>query len=213
MFKHPTAVVLFAPSGGGKTEAVLKIIEDRDRFFDKKIDEILFYYTLWNERFSNVEGVKFIQGHANTIPNDGKNRILVSDDSMTDKGALQRLVNIFTMESHHKNTSVFFLVQDLFYSRLMRTVSLNSKVFMLFSNLRDGRSIQTLFSQMSFDTSFLAEIYKHASSKKFGFLCINLDKNTPSLLRFCTDIFAPHVTYFVERGTYKGEPIPIEIDG
>jgi hypothetical protein len=212
LFHHPTSVLLFAPSSGGKTETVLRIIENKERYFDKKIDEVLYFYTLWNNRFASVKGVKFICGHANNIPDDGKSRILVSDDSMTDKAAVQRLVSIYTMESHHKNTSVFFLAQDLFFSRSMRTVSLNTKVFMLFANLRDGRSVETLFSQMSFDSTFLKNIYKEATRKKYGFLCVDLDKNTSPLLRFSANIFDKHVSYFLEEGTYKGQPIPIAIN-
>jgi hypothetical protein len=212
LFHHPTSVLVFAPSSGGKTETVLKILEERDKFFDVKIDEVLYYYTLWNDRFATVKNVKFICGHANEIPNDGKSRILISDDSMTDKTAVQRLVSIYTMESHHKNTSVFFLAQDLFFSRSMRTVSLNTKVFLLFANLRDGRSVETLFSQMSFDTSFLKEIYKDATKKKYGFLCVDLDKNTSPLLRFSTNIFHKHPSYYLEEHTYKGDPIAVEAD-
>jgi hypothetical protein len=212
LFHHPTSVLLFAPSSGGKTEAVLRIIDQRAKLFDKKIDEVLYFYTHYNQRFSKVKGVKFIQGHATDIPDDGKSRILVSDDSMTDKFALQRLVSIYTMESHHKNTSVFFLAQDLFFSRSMRTVSLNTKIFMLFANLRDGRSVENLFSQMSFDTAFLRAIYKDATGKKFGFLCIDLDKNTSPLLRFSTNIFENHAAYYLEKGTYEGVPLPVEIN-
>jgi len=117
--KHPSAIMVFAPSSGkekkilflkninsiisgGKTEAVLRIIEERRKFIDKPIDEILYYYTFYNESFSRIKGVKFIQGIISEVPADQKTRIIVCDDQMSSNEAIERLISIYCRESHHR---------------------------------------------------------------------------------------------------------------
>jgi len=94
----------------------------------------------------------------------------------------------------------------------MRTISLNTKIFLLFSHHRDGRSVSTLFSQMQFKTNFLWNIYLEATKQKFGFLWLNVDKGTPKNLRFCSDVFSENPTFYVEEGTHKGEPLEVSWD-
>ena len=73
--------------------------------------------------FDNYPGVDFHDGLPDLSSFDGKKRtLLVMDDLMTSTD--DRVVNIFTKISHHRNLSVVYLIQNLFYktNRLVRGV-------------------------------------------------------------------------------------------
>lgn len=93
----------------------------------------------------SIENVKVIEGlpSVDDIP---PNTFLIIDMQMSN---LKDICTIFTVSSHHKNVSTFFLVQNLFYSNpYMRTISLNSSHIVLFKSLRDINQIQFLARQI-----------------------------------------------------------------
>lgn len=63
------------------------------------------------------------------FPENEGPKLVIMDDFMaeTDK----TVVNIFTRASHHRNLSVFFLTQNLFYKG-QREISLNSNYIVVF---------------------------------------------------------------------------------
>jgi hypothetical protein len=209
-FAFPSSAILFSPSYGGKSTTVLKIIEKKETFFSVKIDEVLYYYGIWDEnKFSSAKNIKFIKGIPDEIPKDGLKRIIVIDDQLSDKKAISRAVEIFCREAHHRNAFVFLLVQDIFYSRQLRTCSLNCKYFFLFGSDRCITSVNHLFQQLNFDTHFLKDIYADATKKRFSFLLVCVEKGFSEQLRFVTNIFNENSQFFVKSGTYKNSPIPV----
>ena len=69
------------------------------------------------------------------------------DDLMTSTD--DRVVDIFTKISHHRNLSVVYLTQNLFYkNKQTRTLSLNSHYIVLFKNARDATEVANLARQM-----------------------------------------------------------------
>jgi hypothetical protein len=209
-FAFPSSAILFSPSFGGKSTTVLKIIEQKEFFFPVKIDEVLYYYGIWDEsKFSNAKNIKFIQGVPGEIPRDNLKRIIVIDDQLSDKKAIARAVEIFCREAHHRNAFCFLLLQDIFYSRQLRTCSLNCKYFFLYGSNRCITSVNHLFQQLNFDTKFLKDIYKDATEKRFSFLLVCVEKGFSEELRFTTDIFSKNQPFLVKAGTYKNSPIPV----
>ena len=62
------------------------------------------------------------------------------DDLMTSMD--DRVVDIFTKTSHHRNLSVVYLTQHLFYeNKQSHTLSLNSHYIVLFKNARDATQV------------------------------------------------------------------------
>ena len=53
------------------------------------------------------------EGLPTSIDSDGKRGLVVLDDLMAETGG--RVTNMFTKRSHHPNTSVIYLVQNLFF--------------------------------------------------------------------------------------------------
>jgi hypothetical protein len=209
MLVHPCSLVIFSPSGGGKTTMILRMIRERSKFLDAEIDEVLYFYNAWNEAFDRETGIEFLKDDKISIPDDGKQRIVVVDDLVQSKQAKERLVSLFLVESHHKSCTVFFSSQLVFHDRSLRAVSVNAKVFCLFGSPRNYLSIANLFRQMIYDTQFLKEIYNDATEKEHGFLLINLQKGISKELRFCTDVFADEPSVYVPVDFAKRLPLRV----
>jgi hypothetical protein len=209
MFVHPCSVVVFSPSGGGKTTLILRLIREREKFLDVEIDEILYFYNVWNEAFDGEKDITFVKDDQITIPEDGKKRIVVVDDLVQSKLAQERLVSLFLVESHHKSCTVFYSSQMIFYNSKTRAVSVNAKVFCLFGSPRNYLSVANLFSQMIYDTKYLKAIYKHATSDPHGFLMINLQKNMSEELRFCSRVFDSAPCFYVPVDFSKRLPLRV----
>ena len=69
------------------------------------------------------------------------------DDLMTSTDDM--VVDIFTKISRHRNLSVVYLTQNLFYkNKRTRTLSLNSHYVVLFKNARDATQVPYVERQM-----------------------------------------------------------------
>ena len=113
------------------------------------------------------------------------------------------IIDLFTKGCHHKNLSVFFITQNIFYKgKNQRDLSLNSHYLVLFKNPRDKAQIRHLAQQMCPQNSkFLVEAFLDATEKPHGYLLIDLKQATPENYRFRTNIF-PHegaTTVYVPR--------------
>ena len=126
------------------------------------------------------------------------------DDLMCECGGDEQFSKLFTKTSHHKNTSIIFLTQNLFYTgsnKIMRTVSLSTQFFVLMKNPRDASSITNLAKQMyPGNVKFLQESYRDATREPFSYLLIDLRVTTPDALRIRTRLFpGEHQVVYVPK--------------
>jgi hypothetical protein len=108
--------------------------------------------------FKNI--IHFHKGLPNTDDFNGKLRtLLIINDLMSESD--DSVANIFTKILHHRNVSIVFLSQNLFYkSKQNRTMSLNSHYMIIFKNPHDKLQIATLARQMYPNNSkFLVEAW------------------------------------------------------
>ena len=150
------------------------------------------YQTFFNE----VKNVEFHEGLPDLNIFDGKKRtLLILDDLMHETD--DRVSQIFTRISHHKNLSVLYLTQNLFYgSKQNRTISLNAHYLVLFKNARDATQISHLAGQMYPGKSkFMIESYRDATAKPFSYLLIDLKPDTEDRLRLRSNIFPGEIPY------------------
>ena len=96
------------------------------------------------------------------------------DDLMTSTD--DRVVDIFTKISQHRDLSVVYLTQNLFYkNKQTRTLSLNSHYIAMFKNGRDATKVDNLARQMYPGQSpFLIEAFKNATSAPYVYLLIDV---------------------------------------
>ena len=79
----------------------------------------MYCYGEYQKEFDNYPNVEFHKGLPELVTLDGKSRtLLVLDDLMavTD----DRVVDLFTKISHHRNLSVVYLTQNIFYKNKNR---------------------------------------------------------------------------------------------
>ena len=197
---HPFTCIVSSPTGSGKSVSMLKLIEHARKIISPPPERILFCYGEYQQIFDNFPGVEFHDGLSEVSSFDGKKRtLLVMDDLMTSTD--NRVVDIFTKNSHHRNLSVVYLTQDIFYqNKQTRTLSLNSHYIVLFKNARDATQVSNLAHQMyPGKSAFMIEAFKNAMSAPYGYLLIDLKQETDDKLRLRTGIFPGDVQYVYLR--------------
>jgi hypothetical protein len=177
---------------------VFDFINNSDQNFDK------IYYSIPTNHQININSVKDKVQLLDGIPDfsffqNKLRKLLILDDFSSDKNEIDKITKIFTRVSHHTNTSVFFITQNLF-ERNIRTITLNSQYLILFKNPRDLSQIKYLARQIFPDTpQLLMEAYINATDQPFGYLIVDLSPRTDNKLRLYTDVFTSPVFYVVKK--------------
>lgn len=76
-----------------------------------------------------------------------------------------------------------FLQQNIFFrGKVMRTLSLNASHFLLLKNYRDQSQVETLGRQIfPRQAAYFREAYELSTSKRFGYLLIDVSPHTPEV--------------------------------
>ena len=137
-----------------------------------------------------MEGVEFNEGLPSPAEFDGsKHTLLIIDDLMHETNDI--VSKLFTRGSHHTNTSVVFITQNLFHAdKVTRTITLNAQYMVLFKNVRDKSQIAHLSRQMYLGNSkHMTESYIDATSEPYSYLFVDLKPNTEENHRLKACIF------------------------
>ena len=123
--------------------------------------------------------------------NMGKRNLLVFDDLMTEAKCDQRIADLFTKGSHHRNISVVYLTQNLFpQGKVCRDIILNTQYMVLFINPIDRQQVATLARRIYPSTSAVfMKRFERATTYPYGHLVIDLKSDTPEKDRLHTEIF------------------------
>lgn len=191
IFKHPFTCLIAGPTGSGKTMLLMQILENRNTMINPKPDRIVYCYKQFQKAFEKIDYIEFHEGLVDIDEFDPAiNNIVIIDDLMMQSEQDKTVLNLFTVDSHHQNISVFFLSQNLFsQGKYMRTISLNCHYIILMNNPRDRSQINYLAKQVfPTHTKFLVESYIDATSTKFGYLFLDFRQETDNELRVQTGI-------------------------
>ena len=110
--RHPFCAMLIGPTQCGKTQFVLKLIRNASMIYPS-IERIIWCYGCYQDIFKSVKGVDFIEGLPDMSMLDSERRtLLIIDDLMSETNS--SVTKIFTKGSHHMNTSVVYVSQNLF---------------------------------------------------------------------------------------------------
>ena len=193
---HPFTAMVAGPTGCGKTRFVFKLIDNAARIIEPPPSKIVYCYGEYQQLFRNYPQVTFHQGLPKIENFDGsKPVLLIVDDLMHETD--ESIANLFTKGSHHRNISVIFLVQNLFYkNKYIRTISLNSHYMILFKNPRDASQFANLARQMyPKQSAFAVEAYKDATREPYSYLFVDLRTEQDEDLRLRTNIFPTETRY------------------
>ena len=118
--------------------------------------------------------------------------LTVIDDQMIEAGSDNRVVNLFTKGSHHRNLSVIYIVQNLFHQgKGNQSISLNSHYLVLFKNPRVKLQILTPEKQMyTGQTAWFMKQYEYARQRPFGNLFVDLRPTPHDSCRLRTNVLA-----------------------
>ena len=110
---------------------------------------------------------------------------------MTEAKCDQRIADLFTKGSHHRNISIVYLTQNLFpQGKACRDIALNTQYLVLFNNPIDRQQVATLARRIYPSTSAIfMKRFEQATSRPYGYLVVDLKSSTPEQDRLHTDIF------------------------
>lgn len=194
-FVHPSTWLVAGPTGSGKTQWIAEVL--RHDFIAPKPERIVWVYAEWQTLYDKIrmlipliEFVKSAPDNLYETLDPKRCNLLVMDDQMAELGDSRALSSYFTKGSHHRNTSVIYIVQNLFdKGKSQRTVSLNTQYLVVFKNPRDAAQIEALGRQMYPHTpKFLAEVFADATRKPYSYLLIDLRPETPEQFRLRTNV-------------------------
>ena len=127
-WKHPFTCIVAGPTGCGKTTFVTRLLRNSSTMIDPSPERVTWYYGEWQSAYENLDipNLRLEEGLPTSF-DASKRNIVVLDDIMAETD--ERVTNLFTKKSHHCNTSVIYLVQNLFpKNKESRTISLNSTI-------------------------------------------------------------------------------------
>lgn len=202
LFKAPFTAMIAGPTQSGKTTLLLEILKNVDKYVYPRPDRIVYCYSRPQSSIRELQNVEKNEGLPDLDQFDAKiNNLIILDDLMSECESSKEIVNLFTVDSHHKNISTFILAQNL-YSRgkYARTISLNCNYLVIFNNPRDRSQIQFLSRQMyPTNSSFLIECYEDATETKHGYLFLDLTQAQDNNFRVQSNILDENRIIYVSK--------------
>ena len=189
-FKHPFTAIVAGPTNCGKSSWIRSLLNNQRKIIPRP-EKIYYCYSLWQELYETIgDGVEFIDGFLDVDKLDKKRRnLLIIDDLMDEKD--DRLTKLFTKGSHHRNTSVLYITQNIFEQQKdSRTISLNAQYMVAFKNPRDPSQIGHLSRQVfPSNSEYMLDAFLKATRKEYGYLFIDLTQTTPDNYRLRASVF------------------------
>lgn len=204
IFSHPFTCLIAGPSQSGKTSLIKEILMFDKLIIEPNIHTIIYCYQVWQPIYDEIKkfnsNIEFHEGIYNIENFDqSNNSLLILDDLMKECENDQSILNLFTVDSHHKNISVFLLTQNIFSKgKYTRTISLNSSYIIIFKNPRDKSQVFTLARQMFPDKmNFFMEAFNDAvTNRAHSYLFVDLKQKTPERNRIQTGIIPGNLRIF-----------------
>lgn len=203
--KIPARIILTGTSGSGKTNALLRIVDqvncfDRIYLYARNLEEPLYkYYTDALEQTEKTTGVSILvkSNDISTLPRvddlDPKlNHLLIIDDMITEKSKyLARVSEYYTM-GRKKYCSCIFLSQS--YFRVPLLIRQNTDYF-IFTKINTDRDLIFILKdfQLGVNDEEILRLYHEATQNGFpNFLMIDIE-NTDPTYRFRHDFIPMQV--------------------
>jgi len=207
-FIHTFTGICSGPTGCGKTELMKSLIQNHRDMFKPRPHRIIWYFAESQpklERSLSKIGVEFRHGMPELEEFDGSVPVLlIVDDFMSECNS--EITKLFTKGSHHRNLSIWFLMQNFFHKgKEIRSITLNAHYIIMFKNPRDQQQIKVLARQM-YDKDFkvMTEAFTDATNQAHGYLLIDLKQATPDHLRLRASILpGEDLAIYANKRTYK----------
>ena len=207
--KWPFRLLLAGCSGCGKSTLMAEIAVSGIEVMTRKPSMILVYHAHGQgayEKMAREAGcpVRLIKGGPKQDLVTRPGTLLIVDDLQASHADVVR--EWFTRKSHHFDTSIAYLVQNVFdKSPHHRTISLNCTYMTLFKNPRDASQVEHLSRQV-FPTApkHLTAAYRDTVSRgPHSYLVMDFNQDTPDDFRIRNTLFP--VRDFPQAYAYVGK--------
>ena len=197
-FNVASSICISGPTGSGKSIWVYNFFKNINALFNgESPKDVLYCYGVWQPLFEEIEKkITFINFHEGLPSKDdiesfSKNtyhKLIILDDLMEDVLNSHDMLMLFIRGCHHKNISCIFITQNIFsQSKHSKTIALNTQYLVLFRNFRDSSQIITLGKQIfPGKVKSFQESYNDATTKKYGYLLVDLSPHTEDMYRLRT---------------------------
>lgn len=115
---------------------------------------------------------------------------MVLDDLMNEGSGDKRVLDLFTKDSHHRNTTVIYMTQDMFpEGKFSKTISRNVHYIIAFKNPRDQLGVRIL-TQQAFPQEFkdVLNVYREAIERPYRYLLFDLHPSSSDQERLKTNV-------------------------
>jgi hypothetical protein len=192
IFRAPFTCKIVGPSQSGKTTLVTEIIQNHEKLICPFIQRIVYCYSQYQPKFESIKkNVEFVQGLPDFDLFDPEvNNLLILDDLEDECVNSSDILKLFTVNSHHKNISTFFLSHNYFRAgKYSRTINLNLHYLIQFSNPADKSQLCQMGYRMYPECAqYLIECYANAIQCGHRYLFIDFRPATPDNIRCQTGI-------------------------
>ena len=206
-FRHKFSLLVMGPKQSGKTYFVQQILKhNRIVYEEQKSIRIFWYYNQWQECYEELKkslgkrmlferGVPELSEDLCEI-NPRYNNIIILDDLMaeaTDSPVVSRLF----MQGRHRNTSVIFLLQNMFPKGKYNTdISRNAQYLALFRSPSDRKQIGIIGERMFHKNRvYFMKAYYKETKKPFGYLLVGNKPDTLPDKQILADLFGKCYVY------------------
>ena len=199
----PFAGIISGPSRSGKTTFIFNMIKRRKELFDSIPIRIVYVYGIWQKAFEDKPHIEFVCGIDKILDgavdfDENENNMLILDDVMEEVSSSKKAATLFTRDMHHKNVTVWFVLQNLYkQGPNMRDIMLNCQLMILFRSPRDVSQVTLLAKQTGIKG--LRTAYEQAIKEPFGYLVVNLQPHTDEKLVFQSDLFGRHRAVYIPK--------------
>ncbi len=202
--KDRVFISLVGPSGSGKSRLIFDWLKIGT--FQPEFDKIYYFYQHYQPLYGlmkdKVKNMEFINGinfqFIEQIPNNGKNYLLIFDDSCEEIFNSKEFVKVATA-GRHRGLNTIYIKHNLFHkSKLGRDVELQNTHIVLFKSPRDVLQINTLGTQLGLGSQ-LKEWYQDATPVPYGHLLIDLSPKTVDSLRYCTNSGSAPTKFYLPK--------------
>ncbi len=199
--QFPSTMIVSGATGSGKTCWLEKFLKHANTILSEHVDRVVWCYGVYQplvETLSReIPNLHFNHGcDRETLEqlgvfDAGQRTILVLDDLHQELASSTLLSQLFCKFSHHANTMVVFVTQNLYHKgSAMRDVTTNCHYLVCLAQPRDKSIMATLARQMfPGNSAYLLDAYRDATSQPFGYLIIDATPRTPDTLRLRSGIF------------------------
>lgn len=210
--KTPFNMIISGASGSGKTTKLEKLLRYRDILLDATTDRVIFFYSEWQDTYSELQNNKLVHQFYRGIPPQEDLMTLLSDsdvdnyslkphkllifDDLLSEIQDDLMAKLFTVYGHHRNVSVILVTQALFNPRVNKFNILQENVhYLLMSKSpRDNSKVIYLAKQISpYNIAWVVHAFQNATTLAFSYLFFDFKQATPEKLRLRTNIFPDEV--------------------